>query len=210
VVPSVRRARLDDSAAIARLHRETISWGLLSQLGERVVTAFYRAVIECPASFCFVADQGGVLQGFAAGVTAWPRLLRYVVARTALPLLGTVPALLASGRWRRLWETTRYTQSGLGGVDAEFLSFGVREQARDRVWAGTALVRAVVQEFRQRGVLRFRGVVWSRNEQAQKFFETVGFRFVSEVEIHPGEVSRAHIVDIGPPAVDIVPGSEGV
>lgn len=196
MVPSVRRAQPDDSAVIARLHREIISWGLLSQLGQRVVAAFYRAVTECPASFCFVAEQDGVLQGFAAGVTEWRRLLPRVVRRTAWPLVRILPMLLVSGRWRKLWETTRYTQSHLEGVDAEFLSFGVREDVEHRVWAGAALVQAVIGEFRERGVLRFRGVVWSQNERAQQFFEAVGFRFVSEVEIHPGEVSRAHVVDL--------------
>lgn len=198
MVASIRKAQPADSAAIARLHRETIAWGLLSQLGQDVVAAFYRAVTESPVAFCYVADQDGTLQGFAAGVTAWRRLLPHVVRRTALQLVRTLPALAASGRWRKLWETTRYTQSGLEGVHAEFLSFGVRETAQDRVWTGASLVRAVVDEFRARGTRRFRGVVWSENERAQQFFQTVGFRFVSEVEIHPGEVSRAHIVDLAP------------
>ncbi len=198
MVALVRKAQPADSAAIARLHRETIGWGLLSHLGQDVVTAFYRAVTESAVSFCFVAEQDGVVQGFAAGVTDWRSLLPHVARRTAIPLLRNLPALVASGRWRKLWETTRYTQSGIEGVDAEFLSFGVREEAQDRVWAGAALVRAVVDEFRRRGTRRFRGVVWSQNERAQQFFQTVGFRFVSEVEIHPGEVSRAHVVDLAP------------
>lgn len=196
MVASIRKAQPADSGAIARLHRETIAWGLLSQLGQDVVAAFYSAVTESPVSFCFIAEQQGVLQGFAAGVTDWRRLLPQVVRRTVIPLVGNLPMLLASGRWRKLWETTRYTQSGIEGVDAEFLSFGVRESAPDRVWAGAALVRAVVEEFQRRGTRRFRGVVWSENERAQQFFQTVGFRFVSEVEIHPGEVSRAHVVDL--------------
>ncbi|HEV8339855.1 MAG TPA: GNAT family N-acetyltransferase [bacterium] len=200
---SVRRAQPDDSARIARLHREIISWGLLTKLGDPVVTGFYRAVTSSPVAFCFVGEEAGRLDGFAAGVTDWPRFLRDVARSVWWPLLRGLSGLLIRGRWRRLLETERYTQSGHEGVRAEFLSLGVRKEATARLWVGTALVRAVVNEFRRRGVSRIRGVVWAENERALRFFEAVGFRFVSQVEIHPGEVSRTFVVDL-------VPGTEGV
>jgi ribosomal protein S18 acetylase RimI-like enzyme len=192
----VRKAQPADSRTIARLHREVIAWGLLSQLGEDVVTGFYRAVITSPVAFCFIAEDQGAAQGFAAGVCDWPRLLRAVARHTGWPLLKALPGLLWSGRWRRLLETGRYTQSGHEGVRAEFLSFGVREDAPGRLWAGTALAYAVVNEFKRRGVPRIRGVVWERNERAVRFFEAIGFRFVSDVDIHPGETSRTFVVDL--------------
>lgn len=196
----VRKAQPDDSPTIARLHRETISWGLLSQLGDRVVTAFYRVMTESPASFCFVAEQGGQIQGFAAAVTHWPTLHQHVRRRTWWPLMQAAPALMISGRWRKLLETSRYSQSRLEGVDAEFMAFGVREGAPGRVWAGAALVNAVITEFRRQGVTRFRGVVGGQNERALKFFQSVGFHFAAEVEIHPGEVSRTHVEELNPTA----------
>jgi len=196
----VRKAQPDDSPAIARLHRETIAWGLLSQLGDGFVTAFYRVVAESPASFCFVAEQDGQIQGFAAAVTHWPTLHRHVRRRTWWPLMAAAPALVVSGRWRKLLETSRYSQSRLQGVDAEFMAFGVREGAPGRVWAGAALVNAVITEFRRQGVTRFRGVVGGQNERALKFFQSVGFHFASEVEIHPGEISRTHVEELNPTA----------
>ena len=162
------------------------------------MTGFYQAVTRSPVAFCFVAEDQGRLQGFAAGVCDWPRLFRQVARHTWWPLLKTLPALLWSGRWRRLLETGRYTQSGHEGVKAEFLSFGVREDAPGRLWAGTALAHAVVSEFRRRGIPKIRGVVWERNERALRFFEAVGFKFVSDVEIHPGERSRTFVVDLVP------------
>jgi len=194
----VRRAQPGDSRAIASLHREIISWGLLTRLGDKVVTGFYRAVITSPVAFCFVAEEEGKLEGFAAGVCDWPRLFRGVIRQTWWPLLWVLPFRLTGRRWRRLLETGRYTQSRHEGVRAEFLSLGVRQQASGRLWVGTALVRAVVNEFRRRGVTRIRGVVWDQNERALRFFEGVGFRFISEVEIHPGEVSRTFVVDLVP------------
>lgn len=195
---SVRRAQPADSRRIARLHREVISWGLLAQLGEPVVAAFYRAVTSSPAAFCFVAEEDGRLEGFASGVSDWPRFFRHVVRATWWPLLRSAPILLARGRGRRLMETGRYTRSEHEGVQAEYLSLGVRPEATGRLWVGTALTRAVVNEFRRRAVPRIRGVVWTQNERALRFFEGVGFRFVSEVEIHPGEVSRTFVVDLPP------------
>ncbi|MGH2453806.1 MAG: hypothetical protein ACRDF5_08590 [bacterium] len=198
--PSVRRGRPEDARAVARLHREIISWGLLPSLGEGVVTAFYRAVSASPVAFCFVADDGERLWGFAAGTADWPRLRREVMRTTWRPLLRAVPVLLRGGRWRRLRETDRYTQSSHLAVSAEFLSFGVLPEMSGRVWVGAALAYAVVNEFRRRGVRRVRGVVWEQNERALKFFEAVGFRFVSEVEIHPGERSRTFVADLTPTA----------
>jgi ribosomal protein S18 acetylase RimI-like enzyme len=195
---TVRKAQPSDSRAIARLHREIISWALLTQLGEDVVTAFYRAVTQSSVAFCFVAEDQGTLAGFAAGVCDWPRLRREVMAQAWRPLLMVLPSLLWSGRWRKIWETGRYTQSGHEGVNAEFLSFGVRESVQGRVWAGAALAYAVMEEFRRRGVARIRGVVWDQNERAIRFFQGVGFRFVSEFEIHPGERSRTFVMDLAP------------
>ncbi len=192
----MRRARFNDSRAIAQLHRKVITWGLLTQLGEDVVTAFYEAVTTSPAAFCYVATQRGALQGFAAGVCVWPRLRWGLLRRGWWPLVRAVPRLLATRRWRRLWETGRYTRSGYEGVQAEFLSIGVRADFPGRIWAGAALAAAVVREFRRRGVTRIRGVVWHENERALRFFEAVGFRFVSDIEIHPGERSRTFVVDL--------------
>lgn len=196
--PTIRRAHPEDARAVARLHREIISWGLLPSLGEGVVTGFYRAVSASPAAFCFVADDGERLWGFAAGTTDWPRLRRGVMRATWRPLLRAVPLLLLRGRWRRLRETERYTQSAHLAVSAEFLSFGVLPETPGRIWTGAALAYAVVNEFRRRGVRRIRGVVWEQNERALRFFEAVGFRFVSAVEIHPGERSRTFIADLTP------------
>ncbi len=171
-------------------------------MGDGVVTAFYQALTTSPAAFCFLAEGSSRVEGFAAGVSDWSRFFRDFVRRAWWPLLWTLPSLFARKRWRRLMETGRYTQSGHEGVRAEFLSLGVHPEATGRLWIGTALVRAVVNEFRRRGVSRIRGVVWEENERALRFFKGVGFRFVSEVEIHPGEVSRTFVVDV-------IPGSEG-
>ncbi len=198
--PSVRRAGAQDSRDIARLHRHIISWGLLPQLGEDVVAAFYRAVCTSPIAFCYVADDGERLWGFAAGVAHWPSLRRAIFRSTWRPLLRAAPALLRRGRWRRLRETNRYTRSHHESVSAEFLSFGVLEETPGRIWVGAALAKAVVNEFRRRRVRRIRGVVWEQNERALKFFEAVGFRFVSEIEIHPGERSQTFVVDLAPSA----------
>jgi len=192
----VRKARPADSGAVARLHRDIISWGLLSQFGEEVVAAFYGALSSSPAGFCFVAEEGARIVGFAAGVADWPRLRRAVIRRAWWPLLKSLPSVLGRWRWRRLLETNRYTGSGVEGVQAEFVSFGVREDVPGRLWTGAALARAVVAEFRRRGVPRVRGVVWERNERAIRFFEAMGFRFVSDVEIHPGERSRTFVIDL--------------
>jgi ribosomal protein S18 acetylase RimI-like enzyme len=196
----VRRALPADSRAVARLHREVISWALLSRLGEDVTTAFYHAVSRSDVAFCFVVEQEGQIAGFAAGVADWRRLYRQMIQYMWWPLIKSAPRMLAAARWRRLLETGRYAQSGHEGVAAEFLSFGVREDARGRLWVGSALARAIVGEFRRRGIPRIRGVVWERNERAVKFFEAMGFRFVSDVDIHPGERSRTFVVDISPDA----------
>jgi ribosomal protein S18 acetylase RimI-like enzyme len=197
-MPSVRRALSADSRAIARVHREVISWGLLAHLGEGAVTAFYRGITQSTVAFCFVAEEQGQLIGFAAGVCDWSRLRRQLTRAMWWSLLCAIPSLLRSGKWRRLFETGGYTQSRHEGVNAEFLSLGVHPCAQGRLWTGAALARAVLDEFRRRGVQRIRGVVWERNERALKFFEAMGFRFVSDVEIHPGETSRTFVRDLLP------------
>jgi ribosomal protein S18 acetylase RimI-like enzyme len=168
-------------------------------LGEDAVVAFYQAITRSPKAFCFVAEEQGALQGFTAGVEDWPRFSRDALRQMWWPLLKGLPRLASSGRFRRLLETRRYTQredlEGVNSVKAEFLTFGTRDDA-PRLWVGVALIRAGANEFKRRGVRRVRGVVWDRNERAAQFFEAVGFRVVSTVEIHPGEVSRLLVLDL--------------
>ncbi len=189
-----RRAQPGDSPAIAALHRQHISWGLLSRLGEGVVSAFYAALIRSPVGFVFVAEQNGHLVGFASGVTRWRRFYGEFLTHFPLPTLTVLAASVRQGLWRHLLKTSRYvTTSSL--PPAEVVSIALDPSTRG-TGLGVELMRSVLGEFSARGVNTIRVTFAKRNVPATILYEQLGFRFHSQVEIHAEQPSVVYVTSL--------------
>ncbi len=189
-----RRAESEDSPAIAALHRQHISWGLLSRLGEGVVTAFYAALIRSPVGFVFVAEQNGRLVGFASGVTRWRRFYWEFLRHYPRSTLAVLAASFRQGLWRHLLKTSRYaTTSSL--PPAEVVSIALEPGTRG-TGLGVELMRSVLGEFAARGVNTIRVTFAKRNVPATILYEQLGFRFHSQVEMHAEQPSVVYVTSL--------------
>jgi len=189
-----RRAQPGDSPAIAALHRQHISWGLLSRLGEGVVSAFYAALIRSPVGFVFVAEQNGQLVGFASGVTRWRRFYQEFLLHYPLSTLTVLAASVRQGLWRHLLKTSRYvTASSL--PPAEVVSIALNPSTRG-TGLGVELMRSVLGEFSARGVNTIRVTFAKRNVPATILYEQLGFQFHSQVEIHAEQPSVVYVTSL--------------
>ncbi|MDR7519618.1 MAG: GNAT family N-acetyltransferase [Armatimonadota bacterium] len=203
----IRRAETSDSLPMAALHMRQIHWGLLSQLGEEFVTAFYRTLIHSPVGFGFVAEQEGRIAGFASGVVHWRRFYLEFLRRHLGLVTRTLVAAAGAARWRRLWQTTRYAASGVL-PQAELVSIALEPTARG-AGVADALVRAVLSEFASRGVEAVRVTAGGTNDAARRLYERVGFTLHAQAEIHPGEAAAVYVMPLPRgrlPAVDHVAG----
>lgn len=190
----IRQAGPRDAQGIAGAHCRQIPWGLLTQMGQEFVAAFYEALIRSPLGFAFVAEQDGRLVGFASGVIDWRRFFREFLRRH--PRLAVTSALhsIRTGRWRRLLETSRYaTTAEL--PQAELVSVAIEPDSRG-TGVAVELVRQVLAEFGARGISSVRVTTGEGNTSANRLYERVGFRLHSRQEIHPGMRAAVYVLEL--------------
>lgn len=190
----IRRAGPGDAAAVARVHCRQIPWGLLTQMGERFVTAFYATLLASPRGFAFVAEEDGRVVGFASGVVGWRSFYReFVVRCPGLVLMASLRSL-RTGRWRRLLETSRYAVAP-DLPAAELVSVALEPDCRGG-GVGAALVRHAVDEFARRGITAVRVTAGAANAPAARLYRRVGFRPVGQQEFHPGVAAAVYVLDL--------------
>ena len=191
---TVRRALQQDRGAIARLHREQIPWGLLSNLGPEFVDAFYAVLLRSTVGFGFVAEQNSRPVGFASGVVNWRRLyVEFLLRRSRIALRGAWMSL-RQARLKRVLETSRYA-ADRDLPAAELVAIAVTPEMRG-TGVAVALVDEVLNEFRSRGVRAVRVTTSAENERAGALYERSGFRMLARREIHPGHVASVYVATL--------------
>lgn len=193
----IRKARPEDSEAVAALHARQIPWGLLSRLGEGFVASFYATMFGSPLGFGFIAEDGERLVGFATAVTDWRQFYREFLRGHLALAVRAFASGLGEGRWRRLLETSRYAASD-DLPPAELVSIALDPDTRGS-GVGGELVQRVLDEFSARGVDAVRVTAGSTNEPANRLYERSGFRLHASIEIHPGETAAVYVITLGAP-----------
>jgi glycosyltransferase involved in cell wall biosynthesis/ribosomal protein S18 acetylase RimI-like enzyme len=183
---SIRRARLEDVARIARLHERGITTGFLPRLGHRFLTVLYRALIKWRGATVLVAGSP-MPMGFVAGVDDTRAFNRYFIKRWGLvAALAALPRLLLPSVMRRAWQTLRYP--GADEATAELLSMVVDSRVRRRR-LGAALGRELLATMSEASVSSIRVVLGGSNGAAKALYRSLGFVPEGTIEVHPGETS---------------------
>ena len=186
--PAPHLVALDRSHAkqVAALHAEGIASGFLASLGQGFLTQLYAAIPACPAGFGFVAlDEAGDVQGFIACASSTGTLYKQSLRRRFLPMAWPLLRfMLRPSVIKRMINTLRYpAEVGDAVPAAELLSIVITPALRGQ-GAGKALVAAATDEFRRRGIDRYKVAVWDQNEGANAFYKSCGFEFALAREHH--------------------------
>jgi ribosomal protein S18 acetylase RimI-like enzyme len=200
VTPQVLPLTKQSAPLAARLHRECIPTGFLSNLGPGFLRQLYKAVAACPAGFGFVAqdaDRTGL--GFVACATSTGKLYKQALLRRgplmALPLLRYAirPSFL-----KRMYHTLRYpAQTAQDLPPAEILSIAVSQNARGQ-GAGKALMNAALDAFAKRDIPNVRVAVWAENKVANAFYQRCGYR-LAHTRKHHGLDMNIYVTDLDSP-----------
>ena len=182
VIPLAKR----HARQVADLHIEGIHTGFLSSLGTGFLKQIYKALPGCRSGFGYVwEDPDGSVVGFVACAESTGRLYKQSLRRRGVLMM--LPLLRFMFRWsviKRLWQTLRYPADvGNDVPEAELLSIAVDASARAR-GVGKRLMAAAVEEFRRRGIERFKVAVWAGNETANAFYQRRGFTLALQREHH--------------------------
>ena len=78
--------------------------------------------------------------------------------------------------------------------EAELLSMAVGKSFQG-TGIGTQLFNRFAMELKRKGCNNFKIVVWGENQQANRFYQSMGCRLCHQTEIHAREVSNVYIYD---------------
>jgi glycosyltransferase involved in cell wall biosynthesis/ribosomal protein S18 acetylase RimI-like enzyme len=190
----IRPARLEDVPTLARLHRQSLPEAFLPTLGEGFMRQLYRSLLDDGVTLV-AEDHRGVI-GFASGVASvrvfYRRFYRRHGVRAAL---AAVPRLVRPSVLRRVVETARYPSGDDSLPDAELLAIAVDAEVRTRsVSVGVVLARGVLQRLAELGADRVKVVTSSDNQQANRFYRSLGFDHQREIVVHDGTPSNVWVM----------------
>jgi ribosomal protein S18 acetylase RimI-like enzyme len=176
-----------------------IPGGILAELGPSVLTTLYRALAAGDYGFVFVAvGPDDRVLGFIAGVTDIGKMYRSVLLQHALrfALVG-LRYVLNFRTLRRIFATLLYPARTKGvWPDAELLSIVLASEARGSGAAST-LLRALLDEFRRRGVDRIRVMVGAELDRANAYYRKHGFVLAGQIDRH-GQPANVYVLEIAP------------
>jgi glycosyltransferase involved in cell wall biosynthesis/ribosomal protein S18 acetylase RimI-like enzyme len=191
---TVRKARLTDAEAMARIHREALPTAFLPSLGLSFLKRLYRSLAQDRDGVALVAENGQGIVGFATGVSSVKGFYRRFFLRHGVPAsVSVVPRLMKRPRlMAQAVETARYP----GGVDGlpepELLSIAIRPGWAAR-GAGRKLAEGILRGLARTGAEQVKVVVAAENEGANRFYERVGFELGAQINVHKDEVSNVWV-----------------
>ncbi|HEX6207410.1 MAG TPA: GNAT family N-acetyltransferase [Actinomycetota bacterium] len=193
----LRPATSGDAGAMARLHRESMPTAFLPTLGDGFLRQLYEALISDPQGVALVVEREGRVLGFATGVPSVPRFFRrFALRRGVRAFLSAAPRLASGQVRRRMRETAAYPEASVSLPPAELLSIAVAPGARAK-GVGRALAGGVLTALGRRGATEVKVVVGADDEDANRFYERVGFRLAARLEVHAGTASNVWVRDVG-------------
>jgi glycosyltransferase involved in cell wall biosynthesis/ribosomal protein S18 acetylase RimI-like enzyme len=192
--PVVRLIRVADAGAIARLHRRSLPDAFLPRLGDAFLRRLYRAMATDAEAVVLVAESGGRVVGFAAGVPSVRRFYRRFIVGHGIPAgVAALPRLVDPGMLRRVWETARYPASQNELPEAELLAIAVAPGHRSS-GLGERLARPLLRELERRGATSVKVVVGADNEGANRFYRRLGFDRAARIELHGDAPSNVWVI----------------
>lgn len=182
---------------IVRLHRQELTEGFLSSLGDRALSLMFEFAAESPAAVLLASvDDGGRVTGFLLGSSRTSGFYGEFLKRKSIRAAWHVAPklLLAPSRIRRLAETLLYPArkevSELPPAELMDLVIGREFQGRG---IGRALFMRFSTILAERGIRDFRVTTGETLGGAHRFYERMGGVRVSDIEVHAGSATRVYI-----------------
>ena len=187
---------------IADIHIANLDQSFLASLGPIFLSEVYRAMDKSETGSLIYESVDGEIVGFVTGGTSMGPIYKAMFPRLAIWAVPLVLQLLSFRRMRRVIDILRYSQpSDIKSDDAnalpqaELFSIAVSPSVRGKGIAQKLYTR-LVEDFRDKGIARFRIVVGSELAPAHKFYAKMGAKVASEMELHSGEISKVYVHNI--------------
>jgi len=182
-------AQKKDAIQIAAIHKKEIKQGFLSSLPLAFLEKLYICIIE--NDFCIVAIENSQVVGFVAGTKNIGKLYSYFLKRYFIySVIILLPKIL---NIKKIFETLFYPKKE--DIEPELLTIAVKSDFQGKGLA-RQMFEAFVSEMKKRDVKVFKVLVGEDLKPAISFYESSGFKFVKETQVHKGQKSRIYIYQL--------------
>lgn len=194
---NITLATKKDSAQIAKIHKQEINQGFLSQLGEAFLSKLYEAMIIFPNSFVVVAKENNQVIGFISGCANIKNFYKYFLKKyffcTVIILL---PKLLNFNTVKKISETLKYSKKHEKKLpETELLVIAIKKEFHGQGIA-QKMFDSFINEMEKREINQFKVIVGENLLRAIGFYEKMGFKFHSSISVHKNKPSKVYIYNI--------------
>jgi ribosomal protein S18 acetylase RimI-like enzyme len=190
------KASPNDALQIAKLHKNGITLGFLSQQSDEFLSGLYKHLIE--NEIVFAAKVNDRVVGFVSGTVTTSGLFKqFLLSNIPLLIKFAISNIFSVSFIKKCSETLfspMKMRSEEGSGLPELLSIVVDSQFAGS-GTGKKLVEALDGEFINREIKKYKVVVGSTLD-ANGFYLRNGFEKVGEVEIHRGYISYVYIKEL--------------
>ena len=193
----------DEIHQSVRIQIQELAQGFLSSLGEKPLELIFAHVASSRWGILIVAVESEQSQvvGYVFGATDTGQLYKeFLLKRTPAAVIYFLPKLLSWQRIKKAFETllypTRKRPEQMQLPKPELLDLAVT-QAYQGTGVAQELFRQFVNQCRSRGVTAFQIPTTEGLDRAHRFYEKMGSRKVSTIEVHQGQQTYIYLYEIG-------------
>jgi len=190
-------ATKNDALEIAKIHKQEINQGFLSQLGIKFLAKLYEAMILSKESFVVVAKENNQIIGFISGCVNVKNFYKdFLKNHTFSAIIILLPKFFNFVTIKKIFETLKYSKRKEDNLpEAELLVIASKREFHGK---GIALktFECFINEMKKREIEQFKVIVGENLSRAIGFYKKMGFSFHSNTNIHGKESSRIYIYNI--------------
>jgi len=193
---NISLATKKDAIQIAKIHKQEINQGFLSQLGIKFLSKLYEAMILSQNSFVVVAKKNDEIIGFISGCINIKEFYKdFLKKYTFWAIIILLPKFLNIKTIKKIVETLKYSEKKEDLPKTELLVIAVEKEFHGQKIA-IKMFDSFVNEMKNKKIKQFKVVVGEELKRAIGFYEKMGFKFHSNTQIHQNNLSRIYIYNI--------------
>ncbi|MCL4339413.1 GNAT family N-acetyltransferase [Patescibacteria group bacterium] len=170
----IRKMYKKDAIRVAGIHQRELS-GFLPELGIEFLQAFYETSLNIPEMFTYIHLQNEQISGFVSGINTVNGLNKRLISRNPKAFILPLLRFFLTHPMRTVKLVKTFSYPGFTGDIPELLSIAVDGRWQRR-GIGKKLFFTTVDEFKKRGIKKFRISVYDRLS-ANEFYRKIGCRF---------------------------------
>jgi len=190
----------DNVDELIRIHKTEISQGFLSSLGNKALRLLFSHAIESSLSILLVAKdpRDNEIIGFLFGTVNTNSFYRdFILKRFIESLVVFLPMIISFNKIYKIFEILLYPtrKKVINLPKAELLDIAVKEE-----YQGKGVARILFKKFLNilinNNISEFKITTGENLIRAQRFYEKLGAKKATEIEVHKGQKTIVYIYKI--------------